>query len=358
LHNASEEDDQNPKIWNALGVALSKSGDLESADVCFENAVMLDPGNLTYERNLGKNQDKNVHNNPNEQKNQKKLIPRYDGNYFYLIILFFIPPIICYYNIGLGFFTLLFSAYLIYLDAKSIHAGIDPYVTGVPSWPARDWGIIAFLFWIAVPYYIFKRKEIFDGNIDYYLKLNQVFEKQGSFIGAIIKIFGILAILCLISVFVAAFIFGIPTSSSTNIIKGTVPTVSSGSTNNLLVPSAPEETWYSSRDLLIRDISRSGNFDQLFRDTYNSGNLIEASSIISEWYNVVTTERASILLLIVPSEKVEFKKIAEQQLKLEEDLISYANKVIKKEMNYSDYERISKEYAEVREMAINIIYKS
>ncbi len=82
LHNASEEDDQNPKIWNALGVALSKSGDLESAGVCFENAVMIDPGNLTYEKNLDSNSKKLSPKNITPKKIKSKSV-RHDTDYEY-----------------------------------------------------------------------------------------------------------------------------------------------------------------------------------------------------------------------------------------------------------------------------------
>lgn len=58
LTKASEEDEHNPKVWNALGVVLSKSGNNISAEKCFENALILDPGNITYEKNADKIKNK------------------------------------------------------------------------------------------------------------------------------------------------------------------------------------------------------------------------------------------------------------------------------------------------------------
>lgn len=56
FHKAIDEDNNNPKIWNAFGVTLSKQGDFISARKCFENALMMDPGNITYEKNRDKNE--------------------------------------------------------------------------------------------------------------------------------------------------------------------------------------------------------------------------------------------------------------------------------------------------------------
>lgn len=46
------QNEGNHKAWNALGVSLSKIGDRENAKLCFENAVALDPNNITYNKNL------------------------------------------------------------------------------------------------------------------------------------------------------------------------------------------------------------------------------------------------------------------------------------------------------------------
>lgn len=52
LHIAATAEQNNHKAWNALGVALSKTGDLSQAIICFENALSLNPGNQTYRKNL------------------------------------------------------------------------------------------------------------------------------------------------------------------------------------------------------------------------------------------------------------------------------------------------------------------
>lgn len=58
FREAVDQDENNHKVWNALGICFSKSGEYEDADTCFENALMLDPGNATYEKNRDKNDQK------------------------------------------------------------------------------------------------------------------------------------------------------------------------------------------------------------------------------------------------------------------------------------------------------------
>lgn len=60
LLKATEEDQQNHKAWNALGVVLSKIDDTAQAIICFENALSLDPCNEIYQKNFGKISTKNV----------------------------------------------------------------------------------------------------------------------------------------------------------------------------------------------------------------------------------------------------------------------------------------------------------
>ena len=45
---ASEEDH---RAWNALGVVFTRMGKYEDAEVCFDNALTLDPSNEVYMRN-------------------------------------------------------------------------------------------------------------------------------------------------------------------------------------------------------------------------------------------------------------------------------------------------------------------
>lgn len=52
LHAVASAEHTNHKAWNALGVALSKTGDIDQAIVCFENALVLDSANQTYQKNL------------------------------------------------------------------------------------------------------------------------------------------------------------------------------------------------------------------------------------------------------------------------------------------------------------------
>lgn len=49
----AKEDDH--RAWNALGVIFTKTKRFEDADICFENAITLDPFNEIYERNRMKN---------------------------------------------------------------------------------------------------------------------------------------------------------------------------------------------------------------------------------------------------------------------------------------------------------------
>jgi len=74
FHQAVEQDENNHKAWNALGICLSKTGEHEDADTCFENALMLDPGNATYERNREKNSIK-IPKSPPPKNNPKISAP-------------------------------------------------------------------------------------------------------------------------------------------------------------------------------------------------------------------------------------------------------------------------------------------
>ncbi|MDD1728661.1 MAG: tetratricopeptide repeat protein, partial [Methanospirillum sp.] len=51
----TEQDENNHKAWNALGICLSKTGEYEQAGICFDNAVTLDPANPIYKKNQAKN---------------------------------------------------------------------------------------------------------------------------------------------------------------------------------------------------------------------------------------------------------------------------------------------------------------
>ena len=52
--NAIQEKSDIHKAYNALGVTYSKIGNKREAEICFEKALILDPHNSTYKKNLGK----------------------------------------------------------------------------------------------------------------------------------------------------------------------------------------------------------------------------------------------------------------------------------------------------------------
>ena len=54
LTRVVETNEAEHKAWNALGVAFAKTGKYVDADICFGNAVMLDPDIEIYTRNRNK----------------------------------------------------------------------------------------------------------------------------------------------------------------------------------------------------------------------------------------------------------------------------------------------------------------
>ncbi|HOL42317.1 MAG TPA: tetratricopeptide repeat protein, partial [Methanospirillum sp.] len=48
-------DHTNHVVWNAIGVVFSKTGRYQLADEAFEQALILQPGNSTYEKNRDRN---------------------------------------------------------------------------------------------------------------------------------------------------------------------------------------------------------------------------------------------------------------------------------------------------------------
>jgi hypothetical protein len=55
LSEAVEYDESNHRAWNALGTACAKVGRYADADLCFENALTLEPDNLVYQKNRNTN---------------------------------------------------------------------------------------------------------------------------------------------------------------------------------------------------------------------------------------------------------------------------------------------------------------
>ena len=54
FQEALEINDQNHKAWNALGIICSKIGKTKDALICFENALLIEPSNITYQNNFNK----------------------------------------------------------------------------------------------------------------------------------------------------------------------------------------------------------------------------------------------------------------------------------------------------------------
>ena len=70
LQKSLDIDDQNPKVWNTLGIVLTSQKRYDEATICFENALILDPGNETYEKNNRINDNKK--NSQDTIKTQKR----------------------------------------------------------------------------------------------------------------------------------------------------------------------------------------------------------------------------------------------------------------------------------------------
>ncbi|MFH0968724.1 MAG: tetratricopeptide repeat protein [Methanobacteriota archaeon] len=55
LSEAVEYDENNHRAWNALGTSCAKEKRYKDADLCFENAITLDPDNPIYQKNRNTN---------------------------------------------------------------------------------------------------------------------------------------------------------------------------------------------------------------------------------------------------------------------------------------------------------------
>lgn len=359
---ATKDDPEDHRSYNASGICYSKIGDNEKAKLSFESALMLDSNNAIYQKNLEKVTGKL---NSNVSSNSQKK-PHYNNNTAYLIILFFIPVFCFIVNIWLGFFVLIISSYAIYRDAQKIHAGLNPNITGFISWSAENWGIFAFLLWIIVFYYIYKRKEIFYANIDYYPS-QQHLEYTTPLLETMLKTLGCLVLICIIAIVVSLLVFGIPVSSSKDVsskITVTSPTIVPVITHTITTPviqKAPgilDTTWFRSRDLLIRDIKRSGQYEEDFQQAYKSGDTYYAESILSDWASTVQLQRASLLILLVPEDKKEYKQIANEMLKIDETLTDAAYLLVTDKMSYDDYLKIANTLKITRDNTIAIIQQS
>lgn len=179
FHQAVEQDENNHKAWNALGICLSKSGEHEDADTCFENALMLDPGNSTYERNRERNSLKIPIRRPEKKpvepvrtNTRKEYDSGYQRNWFQ-IPLYFIPMILAIANPVIGFLAVIACAYYIKRDAESLNAGMNPDASMWGKMKGWEWMLLLVLFWILLPLYSWKREQIYEENLgcgsDYYL---------------------------------------------------------------------------------------------------------------------------------------------------------------------------------------------
>ncbi len=58
FHQIVVEDRMNHRAWNAYGICLTRLKEYQAAHDCYENALMLEPGNMSYERNKDRNEVK------------------------------------------------------------------------------------------------------------------------------------------------------------------------------------------------------------------------------------------------------------------------------------------------------------
>lgn len=173
FHQAVEQDENNHKAWNALGICLSKSDEYEDADTCFENALMLDPGNSTYERNRERNSLKIPIRRPEKKPagpthtNTRK---EYDSGYqrnWLQVPLYLVPMILAIANPVVGFLAVIACAYYIKRDAESLNAGMNPSASLWGKMKGWEWMLLLILFWILLPLYSWKREQIYEENLGY-----------------------------------------------------------------------------------------------------------------------------------------------------------------------------------------------
>lgn len=73
FHAAIEENDQNHKAWNAMGVTCSKLGMHEEAETCFDNALLIYPNSERYLKNKETLIKKKI--KPSKQHTYKRIQP-------------------------------------------------------------------------------------------------------------------------------------------------------------------------------------------------------------------------------------------------------------------------------------------
>ena len=52
FYQVIQNEKSNHRAWNAYGICFTKLGEYDLATDCFNNAISLDPGNETYQKNL------------------------------------------------------------------------------------------------------------------------------------------------------------------------------------------------------------------------------------------------------------------------------------------------------------------
>ncbi len=160
FHQAVEQDENNHKAWNALGICLSKTGEHEDADTCFENALMLDPGNATYERNREKNSIK-IPKSASQKNNPKRSVP-YQQNVQYEDENEYDEPLgdrfsnkLAIIIAVLGFiFGIIFAAFVMVVGGLGTVFG----TSGAESLIARGWAVI-FLSFVGVIASVVRHKQ-------------------------------------------------------------------------------------------------------------------------------------------------------------------------------------------------------
>lgn len=237
FHQAVEQDENNHRAWNALGICLSKTGHYDDADTCFENALMLDPGNPTYERNRERNSLKMPIKRPDKKTAdivRTNTIKECDSSYrrnWFQIPLYLIPMILAIANPIVGFLAVIACAYYIKRDAESLNAGMNPNASVWGKMKGWEWMLLLVLFWILLPLYSWKREQIYKENLGYEANYYSPRSSGIPFVKVIVGVFAVFFIL-----FSLAFIVGMIGSVSSNTVndnseKHTHTSIATPSTN-------------------------------------------------------------------------------------------------------------------------------
>jgi tetratricopeptide (TPR) repeat protein len=238
FYELTKTDGDNPILWNALGICYSRSGQYEDADTCFDNALMLSPGNVTYEKNLTKNREKIPgKTKPPDKKEPVREQQReryYDYHRNWLQVPLFFVPIICFIiNPFLGILGLVGSAWYIKYDADNLNAGSNPNGSTWGKLKGWEWAVLLFFFWILLPLYSWKRETVYNDNLGYGYQ-QQVRQSSGMSLGKIVVGGIVFLFLCVI---VAAFVYGMAGAGTSS----PIPTISISELKNTAKDISYEE---------------------------------------------------------------------------------------------------------------------